>query len=183
MLARLALAQNRPGEERFADPPVSRRQKRTLRPTSSRSGDALYAAGETASAAETYERALASDGSHPESLLGHATVLVRGEKWRDAAEVITRIKASLDTRIRPPSLGARALTLSGRIALERGERDLALRELRAATEIETAPAEAWFYLGEALAGRDSPDARAAYETYLERAPAGPLAARARRAIR
>jgi 3-oxoacyl-[acyl-carrier protein] reductase len=54
---------------------------------------------------------------------------------------------------------------------------------RAASEIEGAPAEAWFYLGEALAGRDSPDARAAYETYLERAPSGPLASRARRAIR
>ncbi|MCB9618615.1 MAG: tetratricopeptide repeat protein [Sandaracinus sp.] len=182
VLARLALAQNRPGEALPILRPLATEE--TASPdVVALYGDALYAAGETASAAETYERALASDGSHPESLLGHATVLVRGEKWRDAAEVITRIKASLDTRIRPPSLGARALTLSGRIALERGERDLALRELRAATEIETAPAEAWFYLGEALAGRDSPDARAAYETYLERAPAGPLAARARRAIR
>jgi hypothetical protein len=73
--------------------------------------------------------------------------------------------------------------LSGRIGLERSERDAALRDLRAATEIESAPAEAWFYLGEALAGRSSPDARAAYEGYLERAPNGPLAQRARRAIR
>lgn len=182
VLARLALANGRPGEAL----PV-------LRPLASAEeagpdvialyGDALYAAGETAVAAETYERALAIDPAHPESLVGFATVLVRGEKWRDAVDVIARAKTSLDGRIRPPALRARALVLAGRVGLERSERDAALRDLRAASELEGAPAEAWFYLGEALAGRDSPDARAAYETYLERAPNGPLASRARRAIR
>lgn len=182
VLARLALANDRPGEAL----PI-------LRPLATTEdagpdvialyGDALYAAGETLVAAETYERALAIDAAHPESLIGFATVLVRGEKWRDAVDVIARGKAALDARIRPPALRARLLVLAGRVGLERSERDAALRDLRAASEIEGAPAEAWFYLGEALAGRDSPDARAAYQAYLERAPSGPLASRARRAIR
>ena len=182
VLARLALANERPGEALPVLRPLATAEDASP-DVVALYGDALYAAGETLVAAETYERALAIDAAHPESLVGFATVLVRGEKWRDAVDVIERAKAALDARIRPPALRARLLVLAGRVGLERSEREAALRDLRAATEIEGAPTEAWFYLGEALAGRDSPDARAAYETYLERAPNGPLASRARRAIR
>jgi tetratricopeptide (TPR) repeat protein len=182
VLARLALANDRPGEALPILRPLATAEDASP-DVIALYGDALYAAGETLVAAETYERALAIDAAHPESLIGFATALVRGEKWRDAVDVIERAKAALDARIRPPTLRARLLVLAGRVGLERSERDAALRDLRAATEIEGAPTEAWFYLGEALAGRDSPDARAAYETYLERAPSGPLASRARRAIR
>jgi tetratricopeptide (TPR) repeat protein len=182
VLARLALANERPGEALPVLRPLATAEDASP-DVVALYGDALYAAGETLVAAETYERALAIDAAHPESLVGFATVLVRGEKWRDAVDVIERAKAALDARIRPPALRARLLVLAGRVGLERSERDAALRDLRAATELEGAPTEAWFYLGEALAGRDSPDARAAYETYLERAPNGPLASRARRAIR
>jgi tetratricopeptide (TPR) repeat protein len=182
VLARLALANDRPGEALPILRPLATAEDANP-DVIALYGDALYAAGETLVAAETYERALAIDAAHPESLIGFATVLVRGEKWRDAVDVIARGKAALDARIRPPTLRARLLVLAGRVGLERSERDAALRDLRAASEIEGAPVEAWFYLGEALAGRDSPDARAAYETYLERAPSGPLASRARRAIR
>ncbi len=181
-MARLALAEGRPDEALL--PLLSLASAATASPEMiALYGDALYAAGETASATETYERALGLDPDHPESLLGFATLLARGEKWREAQEALARARSAVSARIRPPSLMARLLVLDGRVSLERGERDAALRDLRAATVLAGAPAEAWFYLGEVLAGRSSPDARTAYEAYLERAPDGPLAARARRAIR
>ena len=80
---------------------------------------------------------------------------------------------------------ARIHTLAGRAHLLRGrsgEED-ARTALRRAIESEAAPPEAHFFLGEALAGENSPDARASYERYLELAPEGAFAARARRAIR
>ena len=179
--AKVALAEGRPGEA-----------IRALRPVATEGanadvlalfGDALYAAGETRAAADQYERALALDEGHPEALLGFANVLIRGGKQREARGILDRAEGSLERRIRPPSMMARVLTLRGRVAIEEGEAAAARRLLRQATAIEGAPAEAWFYLGEALAGEDSPGARRAYETYLEKAPAGPLARRARRAIR
>ncbi|MBX3250187.1 MAG: tetratricopeptide repeat protein, partial [Myxococcales bacterium] len=182
VLARLALADGRPGEAVQLLRPMATAEE-VGADVIALYGDALYAAGETLAAAETFERAMAIDAAHPEALIGYATSLVRGEKYREAGEILTRAATALERRIRPPALRARMLALRGRVGLERGSRDAALRDLRAATEIAGAPAEAWFYLGEALAGRSSPDARAAYEGYLERAPNGPLAARARRAIR
>ena len=53
--------------------------------------------------------------------------------------------------------------------------------LREAAALPGAPAETHFHLGEALAAVSAPDARAAYERYLELAPTGPYASRARRA--
>jgi len=75
--------------------------------------------------------------------------------------------------------------LRGRAALLGGDSELAAaREaLRAATAIDGCPPDAWFWLGESLAGDNAPAAREAYQHYLELAPAGALAARARRAIR
>ncbi len=180
--ARVALADGRPGDA-----------IRTLRPIAVAEGanadvlalfgDALYAVNEPLAATEQYERALALDEGHPEALLGFARVLIRGGKLREARGIIDRAEGALGRRIRPPVMMARVLALRGRVALEEREEAAARRLLRQATEIEGAPAEAWFYLGEALAGDDSPGARRAYETYLEMAPAGPLARRARRAIR
>ncbi|HJL39361.1 MAG TPA: tetratricopeptide repeat protein, partial [Polyangiaceae bacterium LLY-WYZ-15_(1-7)] len=180
--ARVALADGRPGDAVSALRPLA--QSEGARPdVIALFGDALYAANETRAAAEVYERALGIDEAHPESLLGFATVLLRGNKAREAGEILDRAAAALEARIRPPRLTGQLYTLRGRAALEDGDEGAAREALRAATEIETAPAEAWFYLGEALAGANSPEARQAYETYLEKAPEGPLASRARRAIR
>ena len=146
-------------------------------------GDALRQVGEGAAAAEAYERALAEDASHPESLLGFAEVLLRGDKAREAKAILQRAGDSLQRRARPPALRAHLLTLQGRVLLMDGDGEAAAAEkLRAATELPHPPPEAYFYLGEALAGRSSPDARAAYERYLELAPRGPFASRARRAM-
>jgi tetratricopeptide (TPR) repeat protein len=146
-------------------------------------GDALYEANETTSASREYERALGLDAGHPEALLGYAQVLVRGEKYGDAETILERAREALDRRIRPPALRARYFVLLGKAQLERGDLDAARTSLREATTLAGAPAEAWFQLGEALSGANAPEARASYTRYLELAPDGPFAARARRAIR
>ncbi len=146
-------------------------------------GEALYAANQVRAAGEAFERALEIDGGLPEALLGFAEVLARGGKFRDAGEILERAESSLERRVRPPRFSARVLTLRGRIAVENGEDATARRLLRQAIETEAAPADAHFWLGEALAGSDSPAARESYERYLEIAPAGRLARRARSAIR
>lgn len=146
-------------------------------------GDALRAAGESLAASEVYERALELDSEHPEALLGYAAILLRGDKAREARGILERVEASLRRRIRPATITARMKVLQARVALDRDDDDRAARLLREATEVEGAPADAWFFLGESLAGSNSPEARAAYEAYLERAPRGAYASRARRAIR
>ena len=180
--ARVALADGRPGEAVSALRPLAEQEGATP-DTIALYGDALYAAGETTAASEVYERAIEIDAGHPEALIGFAQVLLRGEKHRDAEANLERAERSLESRVRAPALRARLLVLRGRVHLEKRDTRDARDVLRAATEIEGCPAEAFFWLGEALAGSNTPDARAAYERYLELAPAGPLATRARRAIR
>ena len=179
---RLALAENEPGEAAQILRPLAEAEGAT---TDSRAlyADALRMAGQGQAAAELYEGVLAADEGHPEALLGYAEVLLRGDKAREAERIVARAESALEERIRPPAARARMLTLRGRVALEQRDERAATTALRAATEMPSAPAEAHFYLGEALAGRDSPAAREAYQKYLELAPEGPLAGRARRATR
>ena len=178
----LALAQGRPGEAVSAIRPLA--EAEDARPdVIALLGDALFAAGETEPANDQYERALQMDRGLPEALLGRAQVLVRAGNGREATDLLERAGESLDQRMRPPSMRARTYTLLGRVHLDAGPRarDDARRALRRAVEIDTAPPEAWFFLGEALAGDVAPEARAAYQRYLELAPEGPYASRARRA--
>ena len=77
---------------------------------------------------------------------------------------------------------ARLLILKGRsFLLGRGEAEQAREALRQASEIDGAPPDVHFWLGESLAAANSPEARAAYQRYLELAPDGEYASRARRA--
>ena len=73
--------------------------------------------------------------------------------------------------------------LYGRAYLLADRTDQARRELEQAVEVPNAPVDAHFFLGEALSGTNSAEARPHYERYLELAPEGSFAARARRAIR
>ncbi len=144
-------------------------------------GSALYAAGDVAGARRVYESVLEDRESQPRALLGMAEVMVRSGRYEQAGRYLdTAERALRDTQ---SSEFAQMLTLRGRIAVENGDDGIARPALRRATGIPGAPAAAWFYLGESLAGDNSPRAREAYEAYLERSPAGPLADRARRAIR
>ena len=144
--------------------------------------NALYEAGQTLVASAQFERAIALDESHPEALIGFAQVLLRARKYREARINLDRAEAGLRGRVRPPATLARLRVTRARIMVEERELAQAAVLLRRTLEIEGAPSEGWFYLGEALARSNSPESRAAYERYLSLSPVGPLASRARRAI-
>lgn len=182
--ARLALAVGRPGEAVTAMRPIATAEGAGA-DVIALFADALYEAGEVDAATEQYERARDLDSTHPETLLGIAKALVRAEKGRDALPVLAAVHQALQRRLRPPVIHATMHLLRGRAYLLNGRRDVgpARQALRDATAITGAPAEAFFWLGEALSGDNAPEARAAYQRYLELAPNGPYASRARRAVR
>jgi tetratricopeptide (TPR) repeat protein len=145
-------------------------------------GDALFETGEVDLAAQQYDAALALDAGAPEALLGRARVALRAERAVDVRLYVDRLKAALLSRVRPPSLRARLLVVEGRLALLLRDVEAARALLREATTLPGAPAEAHFFLGEAIVGVDTAATRAAYERYLELAPAGEFADRARRVV-
>ena len=109
-------------------------------------------------------------------------VMVRSEKYRDARAALNDVERALERRVRPPSVRARMLLLRGRMALEENDGADAREALRAAVELPGAPIDTWFYPGEALAGHNTPEARTAYEYFLEHQDSGPLVRRAQRAL-
>jgi len=179
---RLALAKGEPGDAVRALRPLAEGEGAT---TDVRAlyGEALRRAGSGQAAAEVFSSVIEVDEGHPEALLGFAEVLLRGNKAGDASDHVRTALASLERRIRPPSVRARALMLKGRVALAEDDEDRAAEALREAVAIESVSPEAYFYLGEALSGRNAPEAREAYERYVELDPEGPLASRAQRALR
>jgi tetratricopeptide (TPR) repeat protein len=146
-------------------------------------GEALLGVGESDAAQEAFERALGIDEASPEALVGRADLHVRGDRGREALALLDRASESLETRARPPSLRARMLMLRGRAWIAERHMPEARDALREASELAGAPAEVWFWLGEALARANSPESRAAYQRYLDSGQTDDtLAARARRAI-
>jgi predicted Zn-dependent protease len=145
-------------------------------------GDALFETGAVDLAAQQYDAALALDAGAPEALLGRARVALRAERAVDVQLYLDRLKAALLSRVRPPSLRARMLLVEGRLALLSRDVEAARPLLREATTLPGAPAEAHFFLGEAIVGVDPAVTRAAYQRYLELAPAGEFAERARRVV-
>ncbi len=148
-----------------------------------RRGDALYAQGHTSLAASYYRSALDRDPDYAPALVGIGRSILRAESYDDAMENATHAlqhARGVDAR---PGLEAEAIYQIARVHLNRGELDAARRLFRQSISLPGSPAEAWFYLGEALWTDNSAAARAAYERYLELVPRGSLADRARRAIR
>ncbi len=145
-------------------------------------GDAYAVIGHRDDAAEAYETALERDEDMPHALVGRAMIAVEEGQEGTALELVERARVALSERVAPPALRARMLIALGRANTrdDAAAKDALLR----ATQVEGAPPEAFFWLGEALRGdRDSAGATAAYRRYLELAPEGPFAARARRATR
>lgn len=185
MSARVALASGQAGEAVKLLRPLAEAENASA-DVIALFGDALYRIDEVDAAKARYDAALKIDAGHPEALVGAAEVHVRAEKTKDAFAVIERAEASLARRIRPPSLAARLLVLRARARLDRkgsGDLDAARGELRRAIDMPGVPPEAHFFLGEALAGANSPESKAAYERYLELDPKGLYVGRARRALR
>lgn len=144
--------------------------------------DTLYARGHSGVAASYYRRALELDPDYAPALVGIGQSLLRAKKYSEAMRNATRalqFARGVDAR---PGLEATAIYQLGRVHYERGERDSARRLFRQSISLPGTPAEAWFYLGEALSSDNSPAARDAYEKYLELVPKGHFADRARRAI-
>jgi TolA-binding protein len=94
----------------------------------------------------------------------------------------------LQERLRPPAQSARRQLLLGRTLLQRkkrGDAEAAVRALQSATGQPDAPAEAYFFLGEALSARKDKDkagAQGAYRRYLDLAPNGAYRQRAQRML-
>jgi tetratricopeptide (TPR) repeat protein len=181
--ARAALARSKPGEALTLLRPLVDAQADKVQ-VMALYGDALYAAEQVDSAAGAYEAALAIDPELPEALLGRADIHLRANRVKDALPLLEKVKQTLSKRIRPPSVQARRLTILGHAYVmrhKRGDLETAREVLREAVKIPGAPADAHFWLGESLGGKVSPEARAAYQRYLELEPHGRNQDRARRA--
>ena len=132
-----------------------------------------------------YERALQVESSHPEALLGLGFTLLRADRLEDAMNKAVRLEAALAERPRSNRFLSRALLLKGRILIREQSRSAAreaVAPLREAVSLPGAPTEAWFFLGESLAGYNSPEARTAYLRYLELEPRGHYARVAQTAL-
>jgi predicted Zn-dependent protease len=182
--ARLALARKKPGDAITLLRPLidASGEKRTS--TQVLYGDALYAADQVNPAAGAYDAALATDGELPEALLGRAEVHLRAERTQEALELLEKAKNALQSRLRAPEVRARMFTLYGHAYVQRNKRgdlEAARDALRKALQMNP-PAEAYFWLGEAVAGKITPEAAAALKHYLEIEPNGYYAARAKRSL-
>jgi len=182
--ARVALARSKPGEALSLLRPLLETQ--ADRPAlQALYGDALFAAEQLEGAASAYDKALSLDAGLPEALIGRAQVQLRTNKAKDALPVLDSAKRALSDRIRPPALHALRTTLVGQAYLlrnKRGDAETAKQVLRDAIKQSTAPAEAHYWLGEALGAKAAAEARTEYQRYLELAPNGKYAERARRAL-
>ncbi len=148
-------------------------------------GDAARAAGRIGVAARYYKAALRLNRDFPEALFGSAIVALRAGRSDRALAILNRLLKRLNKEIRPPELKAKALAVLGHALVQKvngGTSQEAYRVLQQATAIESAPIEAYFWLGESVAGIRVTDARRAYKHYLEVAPNGRYAERAKRAL-
>ncbi|HEY2734676.1 MAG TPA: tetratricopeptide repeat protein, partial [Polyangiales bacterium] len=182
--ARLALARNKPGDALTAlralvDTQADKLSVMTLY------GDALVAAEQFEPAGTAYDTALAIDPELPEALLGRAEVQLHTNKVKEALATLQKARDALPKRIRPASLQARRLMLTGEAYAsrnKRGDQDAARDALRDAVKQPNPPPAAYYFLAEALGGRANSEARAAYQRYLELDPHGRYQDRARRAL-
>ncbi|MDD9965986.1 MAG: hypothetical protein OXR73_07185 [Myxococcales bacterium] len=146
-------------------------------------GDVLHATGRVNVAAGAYELVLAVLPDHTGALVGRAEIHVRARRPSDAIELLGRARVGISRRSQ--WLQGRLYTALGHAFLQRAaasDRNRARRVLAKAVALPQPPAEAFFWLGEALAGRRTSAASDAYHAYLARAPKGRYADRARRAM-
>ena len=148
--------------------------------------EALLTASQISPADSEIEAALTLDPGLPEALLGRAELQLRANKTKDALATLDKAEAALRARLRPPAVSARRLILLGRTLTQRrkrGDAETAVRTLRQVTGLPAAPAEAHFFLAEALSlAKDKAGAQDAYRRYIELAPSGVYRQRAQRML-
>jgi thioredoxin-like negative regulator of GroEL len=182
--AKVALARHKPGEALTLLRPLLEGEVRRASALALY-GDALYAAAQVNAAAGAFDSALAIDAEFPEALLGRGEVDIRAERFQEAVDVLEKAKTSLAARLRAPELRARMLTLLGHAYVLRAKKhdlETARDLLREAVKLPNPPAESFFWLGEALGGRITPESAAAFKRYMELEPQGDYVARAKRAL-
>ncbi|MCB9709402.1 MAG: tetratricopeptide repeat protein [Myxococcales bacterium] len=147
-------------------------------------GDLLLASGWMGRAAAAYRRALEKRANLPEALLGQAEVELRATRSTSALAMLARAETALAGQMRPEAMRARLWMLKGRAYLLQGPAKLsdATSLLRRATQSQAAPAESFFWFGEALSSQSSAQAADAYKRYLELDPSGSYVERAKQAI-
>ncbi len=179
--ARLALAQNHPGEAVAALQDAANAANPSV-DTLVAYGDSLFAAAELEASGRAYENALRGDPNRVDAVIGKASVLLRTRKTKDAIALLEATRTRLASASAPSSVRAKVLTWLARAHLEetRPKKADIERLLREAAVFPAAPAETYFFLGEVA---DAAEGRAAYERYLTLAPNGEFAERARRALR
>lgn len=182
--ARVALASELPADALALLEPLAGARKASAS-TLALYGHALYRLDRVNVAAAAFDRALARDAVLPEALIGRAEVHLRAERPGDALALLDRAEQALAQRSLAPDWRARMYTLVGRAYVERhgvGDRDLAVVALKKALALGAAPAEAYFWLGEALGGRNTRPAADGFKKYLQREPTGRYVPRAKRAL-
>lgn len=182
--ARVALARGLPGDALVLLEPLAGARAASASLLALH-GHALYRLDRVNVAASAFDRALARDASLPEALIGRAEVHLRAERPGDALALLDRAEQALARRTLAPDWRARMYMLSGRAYVERhgvGDKDLAVVALQKALALGSAPAETYFWLGEALGGRNTPPASDAFKKYLQREPTGRYVERAKRAL-
>jgi len=133
-------------------------------------------------AARAYAASSDRDEDYPEAILGRAEMAVRGRRSSEGLYLLDRLDRALEANPRPPAFHLRARLLRARAHLL-GRRVADARQLlRAIVDDPRAPPEAWFHLATAEIGHSYRGAVEAYERYLELAPDGYYAVRARRAL-
>jgi tetratricopeptide (TPR) repeat protein len=148
-------------------------------------GDIFNALDRIDPASRAYSAALKLDPNLPEALFGAATVADRAGHYDKAIDVLNRLLRSLDTLVRPPEFRAIALATLGRAHVERvngATSEEAYHALIKAMTFGPVPNEAYFWLGESIAGIRATEAKSAYRRYLELEPNGRYAARAKLAL-
>jgi tetratricopeptide (TPR) repeat protein len=145
-------------------------------------GDALYADERVDSAAGAYDDALELDEGHPDALVGRAMAALRAEKTSQATELAEKAQTALAARLRPPRVHAALLLTQAKIEILAQGYSSARDKLAHAVALSGVPAEAYFWYAETLAKTKTAGASESYARYLELAPNGYFASRAKKAL-
>lgn len=181
--ARIALAKNNGGEAvKALEPLLADGAETRTADVLSLYGDALFTADRVDPAAGAYDDALEIDAAHPDALVGRAMAALRAEKTKQVGELISRAEAALGARLRPPSVRAKLLLTQAKLEILSQGFSSAKEKLGRAVALEAAPAEAYFWYAEMLAKTKTPGATDNYAKYLELAPNGYYAGRAKKAL-
>jgi len=182
--ARLLVLQKQPLEAvKVLEPLVAEDAESRTSDALAQYGDALYAAEKVDTATGAYEAALELDEAQPDALIGRAVTSVRIDRPDQALAYIARADAALTLRLRPPSARALLLVTAGHAELQKGQVESARERLARAIALAGVPDEGFFWYAEALnKSKNVAGAQENYARYLSLAPAGPYAARAKKAL-